>query len=158
MKLLKDGAEVLALPLCSILNLSIKESLFLDQCNVAKLKPLFQKGSKSHPKSYKPVSLLPVVSKIIEKIQTQECLDKNGSLYQYQSGFCTSFSTDSCLVQLTDFILRGIDKEFHTGMILVGLQNVLDTLDHTVLLQKIEFNGFLRSQSLNDFSQTECFL
>ena len=70
------------------------------------------------------------------QIQTQKYSDKNGLLYKYQSGFCANFSTDSCLVQLTDFILRGMDKGFHTGMILVGLQKAFDTLDHIVLLQK----------------------
>ena len=134
---MKDGAEVLPLPLCNLVNLSIKQSLFPDQCKIAKLKPLFKKGSKSDLKNYRPISLLPVVSKIIEKtiqIQTQEYLDKNGLLYKYQSGFRANFSTDSCLVQLTDFILRGMDKGFHTGMILVDLQKAFDTLDHTILL------------------------
>ena len=147
-KFLKDGAEVLALPLCNLVNLSIKQSLFPDQCKIAKLKPLFKKGSKSDPKNYRPISLLPVVSKIIEKtiqIQTQEHLDKNGLLYKYQSGFRANFSMDSCLLQLSDFILRGMDKGFHTGMILVDLQKVFDTLDHTVLLQKMECIGFRES-------------
>ena len=60
--------------ICNLINLSIKQSLFPDQCKIAKLKPLFKKGSKSDPKNYRPISLLPVVSKIIEKtiqIQTQ---------------------------------------------------------------------------------------
>ena len=73
-KFLKDGAEVLALPLYNLVNLSIKQSLFPDQCKTAKLKPLFKEGSKSDPKKYRPISLLPVVSKITEKtiqIRTQ---------------------------------------------------------------------------------------
>ena len=76
-KFLKDGAEVLALPLCKFVNLPIKQSLFPDQSKIAKLKPLFKKGSKSDPKNYRPISFLPVVSKIIEKtiqIQTKEYL------------------------------------------------------------------------------------
>ena len=88
------------------------------------------------------------MSKIIEKtiqIQTQECSDKNDLLYYYQSGFCRSFSTDSCLAQLTDFILRGADKGFHIGMILVGLQKAFITLHHTVLLQKMECIGYKES-------------
>ena len=67
---------------------------------------------------------------------------------------------DSCLAELTDFTLRGMDKGFHTGMILADLQKAFDTLDHTVLLQK--WNVLvLRSQSLNGFnhiSQTKSFL
>ena len=122
----------------------MKLSLFPYQYKITKLKPLFKKGSKSDPKNYGPISLLLVVSKIIEKtiqIQTQECSDKNDLLYYYQSGFCTSFSTDSCLAQLTDFILRGADKGFHIGMILVDLQKAFITLHHTVLLQKMECIG-----------------
>ena len=65
-----------------------------------------------------------LLSKILEKtiqIQVQENLDKNSLLYQYQSGFCAKFSRDYSLVQLTDFILRRMDKGFHTGMILFDL-------------------------------------
>ena len=85
--------------------------------------PLFKKGSKSDPKNHRPISLLPaVVSKVIEKTiqtQTHEYSDKNG------------FSTDSCLVQL--------------GMILADLQKAFDTLDRTVLLQKMKCIGFKES-------------
>ena len=106
---LKDGAEVLALLLCNLVNLSIKQPLYPDQWEIAKLKPQFKKGSKSNPKSYRPISLLPVVSKIIEKaihIQTQDYLDKNGLLYKYQSGFRANVSTDSCF-------LRGMDTHWN---------------------------------------------
>lgn len=102
-----------------------------------KVKPLFKKSSRSGPKNYRPISLLSLASKTIEKtihIHTQEYRDRNGLLYKYQ--FLRKISTDSCFVQITDFILRGMDRGFHGGMILV------DTLDHTVLLQKIESISF----------------
>ena len=92
--------------------------------------------------------MLPVVSKIIKKtiqIQTQEQLDKNGFLCKSQSGFCINFSVDSCPAQLTDFILREKDKGFHTGMMLVDLQKAFNTLDHTILLEKMECIGFKES-------------
>ena len=60
-KFLKDGAEVLALLLCNLVNLSIKQSSFPGQCKIAILKPLFKKSSKSDPKNYRPISLLPCV-------------------------------------------------------------------------------------------------
>ena len=66
-KFFKDGAEVLALPVYNLVNLSIKQALFPDQFKIAKLRPLFKKGSKSNPKNYRPISLLLVVSKIVEK-------------------------------------------------------------------------------------------
>ena len=138
-RFLKDGAEVLAKPICYIINLSIKLSTFPDKCKIANLSSLFKKGSKTDPKNCRPVSLLALIFKLIEKaihIQTQEYLDKNGLIYKFQSGFRKSFSTDSCLVRLTDYIIEGIDKRQHTGMILIDLQKAFDSLDHDVLLKK----------------------
>ena len=69
---LKDGAEVLTNPICDIINLSIKLSIFPDKFKIAKLIPLFKKGSNTDPKNYRPISLLPLLSKLIEKaIHTQ---------------------------------------------------------------------------------------
>ena len=68
--------------------------------------------------------LLSVWSKIIEKtiqIQAQENLDKNNLLCQYQSGFCVKFSREYSFVQLTNIIFRGMDKGFHTEMIISDL-------------------------------------
>ena len=67
-KYLRDGAEVLALPLRNIINSSIKLWTFLDECEIAKLKPIFIKGARTDPKNYQVISLLPLVSKIIEKL------------------------------------------------------------------------------------------
>ena len=67
-KFLKDGATVLAKPISQICNLSIKYSIFPSDCKIAKLKPLFKKGSKTDPQNYRPISLLPLVSKIIEQV------------------------------------------------------------------------------------------
>ena len=56
---------------------------------------------------------------------------------KYQSGFRANFSTDSCLAQLTDFVLRGMDKGIHTGMILIDLHEHFDTIDHKIILEKM---------------------
>ena len=66
-KFLRDGAEVLAIPLRNRINLSIKLSTFPEECKITKLKPKFKKGARTNLKTYRPVSLLPLVSKIIEK-------------------------------------------------------------------------------------------
>ena len=55
----------------------------------------------------------------------------------YQSGFRTNYSIILCLAQLIDIVASGMDKQMHTGMILVGLQKAFDTLDHGVLLEKM---------------------
>ena len=63
-RFLKDGAKVLGIPITQICNLSIKLSHFLKDCKVAKLKPLYKKGTKTDPKNFRSISLLPIVSKI----------------------------------------------------------------------------------------------
>ena len=106
---------------------------------------MFKKGSKTDPKNYRPISLLPLLSNLIEKaihIQTQQYLDKHGLLYKLQSGFRKKFPIDSCLAELSDFITNGMDKGLHTGMILIDLQKAFDTLDHDILLEEMERLGF----------------
>ena len=83
-RFLKDGAVVLALPISKLCNLSRKRSKFPLDCKIAKLKPLYKKRSKTNPKNYRPVSLLPLVSKVMEKVihnQTQIFLSKNKISY-----------------------------------------------------------------------------
>ena len=81
---IKDGAEVLAKPLSQLINISIFSSTFPDLCGIAKLKALYKKGSKTDPKNYRPISLLPILSKTFEKVihlQTAAFLYINNILY-----------------------------------------------------------------------------
>ena len=85
-KFLKDGAHVLARPISQLCNLSIKLNFFPRSCKSAKVKLLFKKGSKTDPQNYRPISLLPLLSKIIERIvhdQTGEFFSKNKLLYRF---------------------------------------------------------------------------
>ena len=67
-RFLKDGAVILAKPITNICNLSIQSGIFPDPCKPAKLKPLFKKGSIMDPSTCRTISLLPLTSKIFEKI------------------------------------------------------------------------------------------
>ena len=83
-----------------------------------------QERFKTYPKNYKLVLLLPLVSKVIEKVihnKTEIFLSKNKILYKYQSGFQKSFSTKSCLT-LTDKINKGFECGKYTGLISIDLQ------------------------------------
>ena len=147
-KFLKDGAPILADPITKLCNLSIILSKFPKECKIAKLKPLYKKGSKLEAKNYRPISLLPLVSKIFEKIihtQTQHFLDVNKILYKFQSGFRQNHSTDTSLSYLNDRILGGLDEGLFTGMILIDLQKAFDTIDHDIFLKKAKCMGFSES-------------
>ena len=93
-KFLKEVAGVLAYPFSKIINLSIKLSAFPEECKIAKLKPLFKKGSKTSRKCHRPISLLPPASKVIGEpmhYQLQGYLKENFLLNQYESGCRTNF-------------------------------------------------------------------
>ena len=144
----KFAANILAKPISEICNLSIKYSVFPTHCQIAKLKPLFKKDSTTLPKNYRPISLVPLISKIFEKVvhdQTQPFLDESKILYKFQSGFRRSFSTDSCLSYLSNKIANGFESGLHTGMILIDLQKAFGTIDHEILINKLEFLGFSKN-------------
>ena len=142
---LRDGASSLALPVMQLINLSNSLSTVPDKSKLSKLKPLFKKGSKTDPKNYRPISLLPLVSKIFERAvydQLHQFLEENKILYKYQSGFRKYHSTNTCLSHLSNKILQGFDEGMVTGMILIDLQKAFDTLDHDILLKKMKTMGF----------------
>ena len=89
-KFLKDGASILSGPISDLCNLSILLSSFPEECKIAKLRVLYKKGLNTDPQNYRPISLLPLISKIIEKVihdQTQEYLKIDNIIYKHQSGF-----------------------------------------------------------------------
>ena len=67
-RFLKDGSNILCTPIAKICNISIKLASFPDKCKIAKIKPLYKKGLKTDPKSFRPISMLPLISKIIARI------------------------------------------------------------------------------------------
>ena len=120
---------------------------------MAKLKSIYKKGSLTEASNYKDTSLLPLISKVIEKVihdQASAFLNSTNLLYSYISGFRKNHSTVYCLSFLNDKILKGFDQGLMTGMILIDLQKAFDTIDHDILLQKLYAIGFSK-HSVNWF-------
>jgi len=110
---LHDGVSVLCKPITQLVNLSISVAEFPNKCKVAKVKPLFKKGSKIEPQNYRPISLLSVKSKVFEQViheQTQKFLENHNLFSKFQSGFRKNHSTDTCLSYLSDKIATGFDQ------------------------------------------------
>ena len=114
-------------------------------CKTAKAKPLYTKGKNTEPKNYRPVSLLLILSKIIERVlyeQLVEHLEKHDILYEHQSGFRSKHSVNTCLAHLSNQMLKGFESGKSTRMILIDLQKAFGTLDHDILLDKMKYLGF----------------
>ena len=91
------------------------------------------------------MSILTIVSKILERVtynQIESYMKSENLFYSFQSGFRSSFSTDTCLTHLTDQIRFQMDRGFYTGMVMIDLQKAFDTVDHDILLQKLKALGF----------------
>ena len=110
----------------------------------ARVIPLYKKNSKLELGNYRPVSILSTLSKILERavyIQLEIYLKENDLFYKFQSGFRTSFSTDTCLTYSTDYIRHGIDNGLYTGIVMIDLQKAFDTVNHSLLSDKLQALG-----------------
>ena len=143
-RFVKDGASIIANPLAHVINLSLVQGVVPEDLKSARVVPLFKKNDKTSVGNYRPVSILSIVSKIFEKVvydQIELYFKEKKLLYEFQSGFRSGFSTDTCLIHLTDFIRHEMDKGNIVGMILLDLQKAFDTVDHSILHTKLKASG-----------------
>ena len=116
---MKDSATALKDQLTHIIKLSITSNTVPEEVfKSARVRPLFKKNSRSDVGYYRPVSILCVSSKILEKAvftQVDLYLRENNILYDYQSAFRNSFSTETCLIHLTDYIQNQVSEGNYTG-------------------------------------------
>ena len=133
------------LNISELCNLSLTLGSFPDACKIAKVNPLFKKVPKTDLSHYRPISLLPLLSKVFERIvfnQTKEFLGLNKIVCDYQSGFRKNYSTDTCLLFLNNKILKGFDDGLLTGMILIDLQKASDKINQNMFLKKLNIICF----------------
>ena len=143
-KLLRDGAEALVEPVTHLINMSILTETVPKSFKQAKVVPLFKKGSRLDPGNYRPVSILNILSKVLERAvhkQLSEYFERRGVLFDNQSGFRSNYSTDTCMINLTDYIKKEVAKGNLVGMVLIDLQKAFDTVDHEILLSKLSSVG-----------------
>lgn len=124
-RFLRDAADSIIEPVSHIVNISILTETVPTSFKVAKVVPLYKKGSKLDPGNYRPVSILPVLSKILERavgVQLKDFLKRNNVLFENQSGFRDGFSTDTCTIGLTDYIREEMAAGRLVGMVLIDLR------------------------------------
>ena len=143
-KLLKMAASIVAPSLTDIFTKSILMGIYPTEWKLARVTPIFKKGSKSDINNCRPTSVIPVVSKVLEKLvygQLYHYLNDNKLLSSCQSGFRSLHSTITALLEATNSWSVNIDNGFLNGVVFIDLKKAFDTIDHEIILRKMSYFG-----------------
>ena len=143
-RLLKAAADIIAPSLTYIFNLSLSKGVFPQDFKVAKVTPLFKSGSRDQVGNYRPISVLPIATKVFEKEvhkQLYKYLTDNNLLHPSQHGFRRKRSTQTALIKVVDNWLTNIDKGQVTAVVFLDLAKAFDIVKHNILVRKLETLG-----------------
>ena len=131
--------------LTHIINVSFESGIFPEQWKKAIIKPISKVTVPLSPSEYRPISLLPALSKIIEKLANKQIVSyliKHDLLDPYQSAYRKKHSTQTALLRLTEDIYDAIDESEITLLVFLDFSKAFDTINHELLLAKLQILGF----------------
>ena len=142
-KHLKQVSDVCAPVLLNLVNQSFLDQSFPDELKHADVTPVFKKGDSTSAENYRPVSVLPVVSKIYERLMQSQI---NHYMEQYLSpylcGYRKGYNAQYALVSMIERWKKILDKNGYAGAVLMDLSKAFDTLNHELLIAKLHAYGF----------------
>lgn len=149
----KECLNELFFPLKYIFNLSLTNGIFPDDLKIAKVTPIFKSGNTEEPGNYRPISVLPCFSKLLERIMYNRLygyLKNHNFLFSKQFGFQPNHSTEHALIEFTQKILQSFDENHYSLSIFIDLSKAFDTVNHDILLEKLYLYG-IRENNLKWF-------
>ena len=141
LKLLQNEISV---PLSQIFNLSFSSGTYPEKLRTSKTIPIFKKGSRLTACNYRPISLLSNLNKILEKLmfsRVYKFIEKYNCIYELQFGFREKHSTNHALINITETIRSALDNNKTVYGIFVDLQKAFDTVNHEILIEKLQHYG-----------------
>ena len=143
-KLLKQIKHNIVQPLTLIINQSLTSGIYPDKFKISKVTPLHKKDDRTAISNYRPISLLPTMSKIIERMihsQLYAYFNENNLITEQQYGFRPRHSTELAALKLTDTIMYELDRSLIPFAIFLDLSKAFDTLKYKILLYKLKYYG-----------------
>ena len=138
-KFIQESLPIIAFYIMVIINTSIVTHVFPHQWKHPHILPFHKNGDKDEVSNYRPISLLPILSKILEKviaIQLMSYLETNKLLSNHQHGFRSNLSTETALMKVTDKLYENIDKKKVSLLLLLDLSKAFDSVSHRILIDK----------------------
>jgi hypothetical protein len=130
--------------LSNLFNISFLNGIFPDILKLSCVIPIYKNGSKLSCTNYRPISILSNISKLLEKLMYSRLysfLNSFNCLNEYQFGFRSKHSTCHALISITKKIKKALDTGHYVGGVFIDLQKAFDTVDHTILISKLEHYG-----------------
>ena len=143
-KLLKFVKNAISEPLTIIINQMLNTGVFPDLLKISKVIPIYKKEDDTMFSNYRPISLLPSISKIFEKVileQLATYLDRNNLIHKHQYGFRKNHSTEYTSLHIVDYLNYELDKNRTPTNIYLDLSKAFDSLYHDILLNKLQHYG-----------------
>lgn len=144
-RLLRSVKNEILAPLTKLINLCLERGVFPDVLKAACVVPVFKKGNPGQPENYRPISLLPVVSKVLEKcmvIQMVDFFNTENIFSPCQFGFRKGRSTVQGIVDLVSAILDAFHNKQYDPVLFLDLSKAFDCVDHGILLRKLKYYNF----------------
>jgi len=141
--MLKSEKFAFARILKPLINDSLIAGIFPNCLKTANVIPVFKKGNSGDVNNYRPIALLPVMSKVFEKVINSQLSDviENGFIDDNQFGFRREHSTEDALIKFADMVQKELSNNKHVVSVFVDVSKAFDSCDHGILLTKIKKTG-----------------
>jgi hypothetical protein len=144
LKLVKQIIIHIATPLSVIFNKCLEQGSFPDLLKIARITPIFKNGNVDDPKNYRPISVLPSFSKILERIihtRLDTFFNKHNILHASQHGFRTNHNTTTAITDVLESVTSALDKKLLSIALFIDISKAFDSLNHNILLVKLNAYG-----------------